>query len=187
MNKLNETLRNHYSSQSLHDEAVTRIMKKGKRAYRMKMVYRIAALFIISTALFFGIGQYQYTTSLSSTVAEIRMNHLKGESPTIVSSNYRTVSESLNELAFAVPQSSKLTDYQLIGGLYCSVQGNRAAQLKLKSPTGETVTLYVTQALGMLNKLQDDAIKDDTVKVSVWNEGPLFFGLAQGVLHPPKK
>ncbi len=181
MSQLDDTLRNHYASQSLSDKSIVRIMKKGKRAYRMKMVYRIAAVFIVSTALLFGVTQYQYATTLNTTVAEIRMNHLKGETPTIISSNYRTVSQHLNELAFAIPESSHLSDHQLIGGLYCSVQGNRAAQLKLKNLAGETVTVYVTQSLGVLNRLTTETVADDLVSVSIWKEGPLFFGLAKQV------
>ncbi|MGL1935377.1 MAG: hypothetical protein OCD01_10160 [Fibrobacterales bacterium] len=180
MNKLDETLRNHYADHSLSEVAVNRILAKGKRAYRKKQLFRIAALFILSTSLLVGITQYRYESSMSRTVAEIKMNHLKGEQPTIKTDNYRALSTHLNELAFAIPQSKRLRDYSLIGGLYCSVQGNRAAQLKLNSPSGSTVTLYVTQAKGTLESLTDDTVKDENITVSVWQEGPLFFGLAQG-------
>ncbi|MGL1902463.1 MAG: hypothetical protein OCC49_10025 [Fibrobacterales bacterium] len=180
MNKLDETLRNHYADHALSDDAVNRIISKGKRAYRKKQIFRVAALFILSTALLVGISQYRQDSAITRTVAEIRMNHLKGESPTIKSDNYRTVSTHLNELAFAIPQSKRLEEYTLIGGLYCSVQGNRAAQLKLCSPLGSTVTLYVAQAKGTLELLTDDTVKSETITVSVWQEGALFFGLAQG-------
>ncbi len=178
---VDSTIQEYYTLHSLDESSVKKIIGMGKQRYRIRKLYQVAAIFIFAIGTFVGVNQYQYQSLLDATVAQIRMNHLKGEKPEIISDDYREVSEHLNKLAFAVTPSPELKDYELMGGLYCSVQGIKAAQLKLLSSSNDTATLYVCENKGVLKKLSEESETRDGVKISVWQEGDLFMGLAENI------
>ncbi len=178
MKTVDKAVQEYYSSHSLDDIKVHSILKKGKQRYRMRKFSQIAAIFLFFIVAIFSVSLYQTEEVFSSTVAEIRRNHLKGKAPKIESGEYGEVSQHLSKLAFAVTESKELEQYALVGGLYCSVQGNKAAQLKLITPQNDTATLFVTEWEGSLKKLKKSSRSGNGVTVSVWKENDLFYGLA---------
>lgn len=181
MNTVEETVRNYYNEHSLDDASVERILKMGKQRHRFQMFYRVAAVLVLCVGSLLGFMQYQYADTLNKTVAQIKMNHLKGELPSIVSNDYREVSQNLNKLAFAVAETPELKNYELLGGLYCKVQGNKAAQLKFLTADQDTATLYVCESKGSIEKLRKETKVRDGVKVTIWQDNDLFYGMAENV------
>ncbi len=179
MNSVNDTVKEFYNSQSLDDSSMQRIIMKGKQRHQRRVISRIAALLLFSVVTIFSISNIRIETALRSTVAEIRRNHIKGESPELMSQSYDEVSKHLTKLAFAVAPSENLEGYELMGGLYCSVQGHKAAQLKLITPANDTATLFITEWEGVLKRLDNKSRSGNGVKVTVWQEGDLFYGLAE--------
>lgn len=179
MKTVNETVQEFYSSQSLDDETVQKIIMQGKMRYRRKLFSRVAAMLLLCVGTIFSVSTFRAETVLRSTVAEIRRNHMKGEAPEMLSNDYDEISKHLNKLAFAVNPTQQLNDYELFGGLYCSVQGHKAAQLKFVTPANDTATLFVTEWEGVLKRLKRSSRIGNGVKVTVWKEGDLFYGLAE--------
>ena len=70
--------------------------------------------------------------------------------------------------------------FALLGGKYCSIQGVKAAQLKLRQhQSGIIHTLYIWPLTQTFKHLQAGAYKTDGVKVNVWADQHLLYGLAR--------
>ncbi len=179
MTTVEKTVQDYYTSQSLDDDKVQRIIMLGKRRYRQKIFYRVAAVLILMISTLLGTNLYNDNSLKSSTFAEIYKNHNKGESPLFYSNSYDEMSQNLDKLTFAVVPSDQLDQYDLIGGLYCSVQGVKAAQLKYLTPANDTATLFICEDEGVLENLKSSSVERDGIKVSYWKENGLFYGLAE--------
>ena len=104
----------------------------------------IAATLVIAIAigLFFSTQQ----TSMGDKIAyEVSKNHLKLKPLEISSDKLQDLNEYFTMLDFQLVNSSILNNpkWELLGGRYCTIQGNTAAQLRLKNTsTGQIETLY---------------------------------------------
>ena len=69
----------------------------------------------------------------------------------------------------------------MIGGRYCSIHGNLAAQVKIRArDSGRLLTLYATGLTPELANISRQETGHDDVRIKTWNEGGVFFGLADG-------
>lgn len=116
-------------------------------------------------------------------VAEIARNHV-GPGPLAVESNrYGVVQEALRDLDFPVrPRREGLVEaFALVGGRYCTLLGSRAAQLHLSHrESGVDHTLYVVPIADDLVDVPPGTYRYEGVRVEVWIDGELLYGLAQG-------
>ncbi len=110
------------------------------------------------------------------------MNHKKQLAVEVVSSDYAELSGMLNKLDFELtsPDSPFTKNYELIGGRYCSIQGELAAQLKLKHRDNDTIsTLYAAKLNPELSKVKLTTKGTDTTSIKLWKSDKLFYGLAE--------
>lgn len=156
MKQLNSMVAEYYKSQSLSDESLHRILRAGKHARakrKRRPLMLIAALFLVSV-ISVGFIQYRMTNTFTdAAVTEIARNHMKNAKSKVITASFSELSETLDKLSFSFEKPDFLAGYTLIGGKYCSVQGEKAAQLKLISPKGVETTLYVTLPRGKLDRL----------------------------------
>ena len=104
----------------------------------------LAATVVTAIALVFFI-QNQPINMGEKIAYEVSKNHLKLKPLEVKSDQLNDLSKYFDQLDFMLVDTSVLagSDWQLLGARYCSIQGNTAAQLRLKHlPSGNIETLY---------------------------------------------
>ena len=110
---------------------------------------------------------------------EIVLNHNKRLSVEFPSENYADLGELMSKLDFSLVRSKKIyaQDFRVLGGRYCSIQGDLAAQIRLQDEAGRIYTLYQAALTDDLLKLEVGDLQQDGLKLKLWREAGLFFGL----------
>jgi hypothetical protein len=201
---LDDHVREYYSRQELRPEALARLLSltdlSGGRTGRpadapsrtrgSRMVAGAAALAVALLLAAVGLtyltrsGQPRAGKNLdrSARVAyEIARNHMKNEAIEFRGSDYVALSRQMAELEFELRPPARLAGsaYDVFGARYCSIQGQRAAQIKLKDPEERVLTLYETPWNESLVRAAGREYRFDRVRVSLWRENRIFLGLAQ--------
>ncbi len=127
-------------------------------------------------ALFFLQPQTDITQSVTK---EIVLNHNKRLALEFPSQNYAHLENQMSKLDFTLVHSEKieLKNLQLLGARYCSIQGELAAQLRLQDARGRSYTLYQSPVTDDLLKLKAGERLQDGLRLKLWREADLFFGL----------
>lgn len=117
---------------------------------------------------------------------EISLNHNKQLMLEFPADSYLALRKQMSKLDFILRPSTRITSsqYQLLGGRYCSIQGHLAAQLKLEDDRGDIHTLYQTLRTGELTKLTDGSLQMNGLNISLWYEAGLLYGMASPVTTP---
>jgi len=193
---LKNVMRNFVAERSLSEkqlESLLRLQKSGieKESPRSTTQYRWIA---VAAILFISIGNVFYFTSSPQLALEQRIgsevakNHINLKPLEIQTSSVQEIRQFLTKLDFLPIESVLLkgsTKY-LIGGRYCSIQGVRAAQLRLKdSKTGQIQSLYQTvydkKVFSDLPELKEGqkpvTVYSKGLAVDIWVEKGLLFAL----------
>lgn len=204
---LDQSLRDYYAAQSLPESTFNQLMacrtgetpvaadtgltQPGLTTWCRKLknslfLTRLTAL--TSLALLSGLGLgllfhafHWQTNSADLVFAEIAMNHNKQLAMEYQSDDYQQLSALMTRLEFPLNQPPSLGgQHQLVGGRYCSIQGQLAAQLRLTQPdTLATETLYVTPLNEKLRSIDTGLRTQDGVSVETWRDERLFYALAK--------
>ena len=183
MTDLDDQIRQHYAGKQLTPSRLAAIAQnsgQSKPRWTWGPVFATAAVLLIGFAI--------YTTShdrLAMThqvLEEIAMNHAKGLDVEVASADFGVVQSALERIGFDLrPGEQTQRDFQLIGGRYCSIRGQLAAQLKMRSiETGLSHTLYVTRLNEPLASIQQGVKEWEDVKIRLWQADGRFFGMASG-------
>ncbi|GEM_PF-1590909 len=135
--------------------------------------------FAVTAALAFFF--FRPTHDVTQSVAkEIVLNHNKRLAVEFTSENYAELGAMMSKLDFSLlrPKQIETQGFRVLGGRYCSIQGNLAAQIRLADETGRIHTLYQSALTEDLKKLQTGDLEQDGLKLTLWREGGLLFGLA---------
>ncbi|VAX31436.1 hypothetical protein MNBD_NITROSPIRAE01-2284 [hydrothermal vent metagenome] len=127
-------------------------------------------------ALFF----FQPRTDITQSVGkEIVLNHNKRLALEFPSQSYTLLENQMSKLDFTLVHSKKvdLQNFQLLGARYCSIQGELAAQLRLEDKAGRSYTLYQSPVTDDLLKIKSGVRVQDGLRLKLWQEAGLFFGL----------
>ena len=184
-----QRLLDHYESQSLPEARVQSIVQQGRAASssnRLAWTFRAAAAAVVLLAsVLFALNRRAPADLTQLVMAEIAQNHSKRLAPEVASDRYEEVQTKLSRLGFSAQPAAGflLRDFQLLGGRYCSVQSELAAQLKLRENTsGESCTLYVVPLTPALRPVKQDTRVVNGVRVQVWAEQGRLFGLARDAI-----
>jgi len=115
-------------------------------------------------------------------MSEVAQNHRKGIASEITTDNYEEVQSHLASLGFSIlpPKESLLSDYELLGGRHCKVQGEFAAQLKIrKRAGGPEATAYLVPANGPLASIETGSKMVDGVQIRCERLGARLFFIAE--------
>jgi hypothetical protein len=183
MTDLERLVKAYYEDAELPEARIDAILADAPpRAMPERVWYmRIAA---VAATLVIGFGfLHFYLTERDTTtrvLAEIAMNHKKQLAVEVTADTFVDIGRALERLEFDVPRPERLLGgFDLLGGRYCSIHGNLAAQLKLRDPeTGAVHTLYVTDLSAGLAGVAEGTANHDGVDITLWHEDEIFFGLA---------
>lgn len=167
--------------------------KKTRQNYSRK--YRwvaVAAVFLIVMGNLFYINMLPELPLNQRIGSEVAKNHLNLRPLEIKTSSIQEIRGFLTKLGFSPVESVLLkgTSKSLIGGRYCSIQGVRAAQLRLKdSETGEIQSLYQTvydkNIFYDLPELKENqkpiTVYSKGLAVDIWVEKGLLFALTKEI------
>jgi len=138
------------------------------------------ASIMVAVLLFIVSGQND--VGIAERVAqEVAMNHNKALAVEYQTDSYDVLSQRMNKLDFKLraPTAAFNEGLALIGGRYCSIQGELAAQIKMVDETGRVYTLYQTRSNEMLQVINADRIQSAQVNIRLWHEQGLLFALAE--------
>ncbi len=187
---IEEQLRFHYEGKKFSEERAESILSEARelRPLRFRLPLRLLAAAAVVVVILAGVV-LTIVFSPSAGVApkladEIAVHHLMREEPTVKSSSYEVVQAALPRLPFSILPSGPrlLSDYDLLGAKYCSLQGNLAAQVNLKDRQhGDTHTLYVMELTRVFRNVKHETFYRDGVIVELWTDDERIFGLASDV------
>jgi hypothetical protein len=193
MKTLEQQVRGYYGSQSLPDERVQSIVQLGRAvapSNRLAWALGAAAAFAVLAAVALVLTRPPRADLTQIVLAEIAKNHAKHLAPEVASDRYEEVQAKLSRLEFSARPAAEflLRDFQLLGGRYCSVQSEFAAQLKLReNVSGAICTLYVVPQTPTLQQVKADTRVVNGVRVQVWSEDGRLFGLARDATVTPEE
>lgn len=193
--KLRDEIRDHYQQQELPPESLARLVAmaesegevaapdvRGRRA--ALAAFAASVLVILVTAWLWPGSDHRSaaTARLAGAVAEeVALNHTKELGVEFAGSDYDTLRNTMDKLDFSLVAARKLEgrDLRLVGGRYCSIQGNLAAQLRLETPTGKTVTLYQTPLVEKLSKLPPRELQLRGLRIDFWQQDGVLLAMAR--------
>ena len=155
---LKDSIQQHVAGAELTDEQLQNLMELQKihsdnqkdrsRPYSLQISFTklvgIAATLVIAVAVGLFVSN-QHSTTGDKIAYEVSKNHLKLKPLEIDSNQLSDLSDYFTQLEFKLVHTKILSDpnWELLGARYCTIQGNTAAQLRLKNKqTGIIETLY---------------------------------------------
>ena len=186
---IDDQVRAFYLEQELPEERLTQLLERAEasRRARRRRWLALAAAVVLTVAGGLWLRHWTAAERLADrVVAEVAMNHRKDLAVEVETSDYELLGTALDKLPFEIapPAAEQALGYELVGGRYCSIQAQLAAQLKIRhSRTGRLATLYVTELSPELASLPGQQLSADEITVDLWAQGGLLFALAHG--EPP--
>lgn len=185
---VDEQVRAYYATQRLPDERMARILAAAEAVqpprvirWRQPQWLAAAAAFVI---LLGGAALWQVPPVYAAgrVATEVAQTHLKAHVPGVQGDCFDSVGAGLDELDFPLkpspdfPMPEGLT---VIGGRYCSVGGEKAAQILLVDADGRRCTLVVALATDTrLARVRDGEYRRDGVHVRIWHDAGRLFVMA---------
>jgi hypothetical protein len=196
---LKQSVRDHLDVYTLSEDQLNNLESlagQNKHAEKRTAKHRVsiypftlAGAVAVFLFVFFLTPYLQNQSGIQEKIAmEVAANHIKLKPLEIETSSIEAIRNYFKKLDF-VPVNSQVVSQlglELIGGRYCSLQGNIAAQLRVRKPGTNTIqTLYQTEyrkdvfenmpTLEEGGKPVDIHVKG--VKVTIWVEKGLLFAL----------
>lgn len=196
MNKpLKQSVRDHLESYSLSENQQSKLESLAEKnrpvnkqqisIYPFAMIGGIAIFLLV----FFLTPSLQNQSNIQERIAmEVVANHIKLKPLEIETNSIEKIRSYFKRLDFVLVNSQlvKQLGLELIGGRYCSLQGNIAAQLRVRKPgTNNVQALYQTEyrkdVFENMPTLEEGDEPVDIyvkgVKVTIWVEKGLLFAL----------
>ncbi len=185
MKELDEKLRDYYGGQSLSDDRVEKILASAKVVrmpfYRQPGWIAAAAaiaLLLVGVVLVLPGGG----SGLDQRIAvEVAKNHSKALASEVSSESFARIQAALPRLDFRIAPTrpEMLAGLTVLGGRYCSIQGELAAQIALRDEEGRACTLYVAPLTEALDQARTGVREVDGVGVETWRDAHRLFVLAR--------
>ena len=155
------------------------LLQKGETK-KMRQIFSMKYRWVGAAAVFFIVMGNLFYLNMSPELplnqrigSEVAKNHLNLRPLEIKTSSIQEIRGFLTMLGFSPIESALLkgSSKRLIGGRYCSIQGVRAAQLRLQdSQTGQIQSLY--QTVYDKNVFYDlPELKENEMPVTVYSKG----------------
>ena len=179
MNPIDTQIKEYYQKQTLPEENLQAMQppEDTPRSSQWPWLLPLAAAAVALLAIFL----WNPSSPPQAVATEIAKNHNAQLAMEISSSDYQEVAAKLDRIKFSLtpPSGEFRRQFTLIGGRYCSIQNELAAQLRVQeNATGKMHTLYITRSTDDFGALKDTTQTVNGVKVRLWTEGDRFFGLA---------
>lgn len=181
---IDDQVRAFYLDHELPDERLAQLLERSDALRRTRQLRWLALAATVALVVAGVVWLRQWTAAeglAARVVAEVAMNHRKDLAVEVSVTDYRKLRPALDKLSFDVapPASERAAGYQLVGGRYCSIQAQLAAQLKIRHrETGDLATLYVTELSPRLASLPGQRRTTDEFTVELWAQDGLLYALA---------
>ncbi len=151
--ELKNTVKDYVESKQLSSEQLQDLTKmlntkhENKQRESLFNMRAIAAVLVLSLALgiFWGVSTINHADVSQLIAEEVSSNHLKMKPMEVSSTSLNEVRAYFGKLDFSLSSSQFVANnnLQLIGGRYCSIQGETAAQLRMQDEvTGNIHVVY---------------------------------------------
>jgi hypothetical protein len=194
LNNLDQRIREYYGKQSLSAGALARLKQlvrasapaEGSPA-RLKSWVIIAALCSavaavgVITLLVLSLSKSTRDDVARLTAAEVAADHQKQFAVEYPAADVAQLRAQMSKLDFSLALPRRFQDggHRLLGGRYCSVRGQIAAQLRLADAHGHACTLYVVRPVDALASVRDGRFEVNGCQVELWQEDGLLMVLAR--------
>jgi len=198
-NHINDQVKNYYQDQTLSSDKMDQLLNladSSSSTLTKQNIWRrrfsIAASVCIFALITLQFAPNNYFSNyfnnkffnnkeLATLVSEeIALNHNKQLAIEFSANSFAELREQMKKLDFTPVSSTQLANagFTFLGARYCSIQGQLAAQIKLKNKDGIIQTLYQTQLNNKLKALPEKSYVVNGVRIKQWQEKGIFFGLA---------
>ena len=195
---IDERLRQHYSEQQLSSRRLAALREMvrsatgvdadveraspapvSRRRDRWISMAGVAALVLVVIALR-SLPDRDEPPTAELVAQEIATNHHRNMPVEVETDAFDSLADGLDKLDFRPVSSERLDDrgLQLVGGRYCKIQGQIAAQIKLRDEAGRTWTLYECRDSELLSSVRDSRVRAMGLDVEIWREAGVLLGLA---------
>lgn len=192
MDDLDQVLRQHYRTCDAPTAVRERLLaltadhvrrRQGRQRWLMRSGLAAAALLVLISAWWMTRPAHAGAPEIAESVAA---HHVLAQASTVTSPRISDVAAALDRLDFTIrlPTRADLPTWQLLGGRYCSIAGNIAAQLRLRATDGSEHTLYVTRRAGAVAAVPEFSTMIDGIAVRIWAESDLSFAWAGPISDP---
>ncbi len=155
---------------------------RGRRAVLLAFVASVLGI-LAAAWLWPGSSHRSLATArLARTVAEeIAVCHSEESGSELIASDTGSLRDAMDELDFALVDARRLEGLglRLVGGRYCTIQGNLAARLRLESASGKTVALIQTPLVEKLSKLPPRELQLGGLRIAFWQEEGLLLAMVR--------
>jgi len=172
----------YYQSQQLSSSRLHSIIEDSNSNSRKRNIGLAVAASVVLLAVFsFSHNRIVKSQRLNLALQEAAINHasklqMDAEADTLIE-----LQERLGDLPFDIklPVNSLFKDLKLVGGRYCTINGNIAAHLKLTNPDSlEQYSLFLTPNKKSLHIVESDVVDIAGVDVKLWQENDVVYALA---------
>jgi hypothetical protein len=182
--RLGQALRAHYRAERPSPRVMRRLDDATRAARPVRRIGWLAAIAAaavgMAIATWLGLG-YDPTKLAHRIADEVAMNHQKALELEFHGDRYAELDVAMDKLEFSLrrPDAAVHRDLTLLGGRYCSIQGQLAAQLRLEREDGSNATLYLTRLTRDLRHLPPQTLESRGIQVTLWQEADRFLALAR--------
>ncbi len=188
MKDLDEQVYQYYWDKSMKNESIEALLETEQKHSRNWLP--ISAALVAGVALFAAVLWQQQLVQLDLrdlTIREAAMNHTSKFQLDVETSELELLTAKMEKLDFQITLPAQLESrLALIGGRYCTINGQLAAHLKFEDrKLGSELSLFMTPATTTLSSLhgQKARIADLAVSVSLARENGMFYALASADHH----
>ncbi len=179
VNNLKKEIKKYYKAVNISEGQFEKIDKINKNPDIFLLNfkrYSVATVF----ASFFIFIFYSKENRLEKIATEVIYNHNKKLPSEFLVDKIVDLNSRLLKLDFKLQSSIKISEYTILGGRYCSIQGSIAAQIKMKHD-GHFSTLYQSRSMGIGEGHLPYFLVKNGVEVSIWVEEGILFAKATDV------
>jgi len=181
MDELDDHIKAYYAKKSLTPGQFKKIVEDRPTGKKVRRFLPYAAIFVLAIGIYGALhfyGSHSDDAILHDYAAEVAFNHKKGLQPDYLIQDVSELSQEMDRLNFEIRIPAAMdSEYDLLGGRYCSVGENIAAQLKMQGLGGDTVTVYVLR--NTFDHELDNSIEVDNIEVLISNQDSLMYFLAR--------
>lgn len=191
---LREQVKRHLEHPKLDQQTTDALLQQLQPPPRLVQRLKPLLASVAAALLVFGAwtaSMYPDTTTRHQVpprmVEEVIMNHLHLRQMEVLTTNFDTLTSSMEKLNFVPVPPDGLSPLTLVGGRYCTLKGVLATQLLFESADGTTVTMFQTaydpSRFGKLPRREDNEasvrVNERGVQVEVWVEQGVVMAKAQ--------
>jgi len=181
MADIEQQIRDYYAEQKLDANSLERILQAGQMARRpwWRLIgarTAVAALAVLAAGVWFTVQATDENVT-KRVGEEVVTNYLKHLDPEVTASSFSEIQLALPRLAFALApsQPSMLAGWTPVGGRYCSLNGELAAQISLMNQNGEPGILYITPLTESLEGVDPCVQRYAQCEVHIWKDAHRLF------------